>query len=283
MIIDPATALTAAIDNSTKVANTPLFTTIIDKMVGFKISEWKAQGDTIKKQILDGYDDAKSKGLGIQYVSAFRSNTNLINICTKAAKYINSQAENNMDIDNDVFWGLIDHAKTISSDEMQDLIAKVLAGEYNTPGTYSMSTLQILKSLGKDELEKFAFMASFYLPEQGFIKDFFTMTKESIAVRKEVGLRYNDFLEMQNLGLIQSGDYTVTITLKKDSLTEFPYPRGFIVVKADKDLIDWRFPSCYELTTAGKQILQHLDIHESAPFKAWLGEFLRQQGLIIQQ
>ena len=85
---NPATALTTAIEDSAKVANTPLFSTVIDKLLGFKISEWGAQGDAIKKQILDGYEEAKHRGLGFQYVSAFRSNANLINIGRKATKYI---------------------------------------------------------------------------------------------------------------------------------------------------------------------------------------------------
>ena len=32
---------------------------------------------------------------------------------------------------------------------MQELIAKIIAGEYNSPGTYSMFTLQVVKMLGK--------------------------------------------------------------------------------------------------------------------------------------
>ncbi len=43
-MIDPTIALTSAIENSTKVANTPLFSTVIDRLLGFKISEWNAQG-----------------------------------------------------------------------------------------------------------------------------------------------------------------------------------------------------------------------------------------------
>ena len=74
---DPTSALTTAIANSIKVANTPLFLTVIGKMLGFKISEWGAQGEAIKRQILDGYEEAKQKGMGIQHVSVFRENANV--------------------------------------------------------------------------------------------------------------------------------------------------------------------------------------------------------------
>ena len=49
---NPATALTTAIEDPAKVANTPLFSTVIDKLLGFKISEWGAQGDAIKNKYL---------------------------------------------------------------------------------------------------------------------------------------------------------------------------------------------------------------------------------------
>lgn len=279
---DPATiALTSALDNSTKVANTPLFATVIDRMFGFKISEWGAQGETIKRQISDGYEEAKQKGLGVQYVSAFRSNANLINMSVKATKYITSETKNAIEIDNDVFWGLLDHSKLVSNEEMQELIAKILAGEYNAPGTYSMSTLQILKSLGRDELENFSLLGSVYLPDHGFLRAFFNMAKEALDVRKKIGLDYASFLEMQNLGLIQSGGYTMSVSVGKDKIFNMEYGNGSIIIKALEDKKDWNFPECYQLTSAGKQIRQHLDKRESPDFREWLKNYLKKEGFEV--
>jgi len=42
-MVDPTLALTTAIENATKVANTPLFTTVIDRITGFRISKWAAE------------------------------------------------------------------------------------------------------------------------------------------------------------------------------------------------------------------------------------------------
>lgn len=276
---DPATtALTSALDNSTKVANTPLFATVIDRLLGFKISEWSAQGDVIKKQILDGYEDAKQKGLGVQYVSAFRSNANLINTSIKAAKYITTEREGDIEMDNDVFWGLIEHSKTVSSEEVQELIAKILAGEYNSPGTYSMSTLQILKSLGKENLEKLAFFSSFYLLGYGFLKDLFSMEESALTVRKEVGMNYSDFLELQNLGLVQAGDYTMQVNVAEGELVGFHTNATIHAFKATRELKNWRFPSCYKFTDAGNQISQHLIPVKSQVFEEWLVKFFVGKG-----
>lgn len=56
-------SLAKAIDSATNVANTPLFTTIIDKVTGFKLSEWSAEGEIRKKLLHDEYEMAKENGI----------------------------------------------------------------------------------------------------------------------------------------------------------------------------------------------------------------------------
>jgi len=279
---DPTLALTAAIENATKVANTPLFTSVIDKVTGFKISKWAAEGEVRKKQIHDEYENQKSNGIvGVQYISALRSTTNLINTAIKTTEYIEEGKTNEIKIENDFFWGMIEHAKEISNEEIQELIAKILAGEYNSPGTYSMNTLQILKSLGKNDLEKFSLLGVSYLPDHGFVRGFFGMEKNSLEARTKIGLDYADFLEMQNLGLIQSGDYTISVNMEKEKVFKMTYANGLIKIKALEDKKDWNFPSCYQLTTAGKQIWQHLEKKESEVFRDWLKDYLKKEGIEV--
>lgn len=98
--------------------------------------------------------------MGMQYIEYMRNTENLIETAVKSSKYIDPNKPNDIKMDNDFFWNTIEYAKTVSSDEIQELVAKIIAGEYNEPGKYSMSTLQILKMLGKNELELFEKMCS---------------------------------------------------------------------------------------------------------------------------
>ena len=96
---EPATtgALAAAIDRADKVASTPFFTTIIDKVTGFKISQWAAEGEVRKKIIHDEYEKAKKDGIGsIQYIATLRGTTNLIETAVKSAKYIDAKKANDI-------------------------------------------------------------------------------------------------------------------------------------------------------------------------------------------
>lgn len=118
MAMGPASLVTA-IDNASKVANTPLYTTIIDRMLGFKISKWAAEGEVRKKLIHDEYEKAKESGLiGVEYIKNLRHTTNLIETAVKSSKYIDPNKTNDIEMDNDFFWNTIEHAKTVSNDEM---------------------------------------------------------------------------------------------------------------------------------------------------------------------
>ncbi len=270
-MIDPTTALTAAIENSTKVANTPIFSTVIDKLLGFKVSEWKAQGDAIKKHIADGYEEAKQKGLGLQYVSAFRENTNLINISTKAAQYVNQEKENDIDMDNDVFWGLIDHSKNISNDEMQDLIAKIIAGEYNVPGTYSMSTLQTIKMLGKNELELFEKMATLIVNGDQIPHNIFTLPESIKGIMAQLGLDFGSLQLLQNLGLVLPNDMRRSMRNPNKLPFEISYFDKNIIFNPENDnFIDIQMPNYYGLSPVGKQILRHLKPKFDNNYYEWL-------------
>lgn len=275
-MIDPTTALTTAIENSTNVANTPLFSTVIDKLLGFKISEWNAQGGVIKKHILDGYDEAKEKGLAIQYVSAFRSNTNLINIGARAAKYIDSSKPSEVGIENDVFWGFIDHAKGISNDEMQELIAKIIAGEYNAPGTYSMSMLQIIKMLGKSELELFEKMCSLLINGDQIPQDLFSLPENAKEFMNELAVDFGSLQLLQSLALFLPNDMTRSM--------ENPEKKNFRTVYFDKAImfspitpddvntLKISMPGFFGLSPVGKQLLKHLNPKPNENYFNWLKE-----------
>lgn len=251
---------------------------LVDKMTGFKLSQWSAQGKKAYEKEIIEWEKEKNLIMAFNQAETARKVNNFLSVAEKASKYVDQSKEFLIKDDNDVFWGLLEHSKTISNEEVQELIAKIVAGEYNSPGGCSMSTLHVLKSLSKKEIEKFAFLASFYLPGCGFFDDFFNMGEKSLSVRTRLNINYADFLELQNLGLIQSGNYTRTVTEKKDSTFIISYCDKKIILKTTKDFDKWNFPACHELTEAGKEILKYLNITKSSAFQEWLKDFFEEKG-----
>jgi len=269
---DPATALTMAIGNATKVANTPFFTTLIDKALGFKISQWAAEGEVRKKIIHDEYEKAKENGIvGVQYISTLRSVTNLIDTAVKSTKYIESNKVNEIKMDNDFFWNAIDHSKAVSAEEVQELIAKIIAEEYNVPGSCSMSTLQVIKMLGKKELKLFEKIGSLLLDKSQTPKLLFTGESNVRELMSSIGVDFGIFQNLQSLGLFLPNDMSQKI--------ENPEKKNFRLQYFDKQLIftpesnsegTIQIPGFYGLSTAGTQILQHLNPTYIEDYYIWL-------------
>ncbi len=282
--MDPTTAqIIKKMDEIATPAIQGFLPTLIDKMTGFKLSQWSAQGKQAYEKEMIEWEKEKNLIMAFSQAETNRKVNNFLSVAEKASKYVDQSKEFSVKDDNDVFWGLLEHSKTISNEEVQDLVAKIIAGEYNSPGGCSMSTLHVLKSLSKKELDNFAFFASFYLPGQGFFREFFDMKEKTLSVRTKLNISYADFLELQNLSLIQSGDFTISVNLKKDSKFAISYYDEKLIFKATKDFEKWNFPTCYELTKAGKEILQHLSTTKSDDFRDWLKDILVEKGFEYQE
>lgn len=253
-------SLTTAIDNASKVANTPLFTTVIDKLTGFKISQWSAEGEVRKKLIHDEYQKAKESGIiGMQYIENLRHTTNLIDTATKSAKYIDPDKVNEIEMDNDFFWNTIEHAKTISNEEMQELVAKIIAGEYNEPGTYSMSTLHTLKTLGKQELELFEKMCSLCINLNQIPAHIFSLPADIKPLMNSLNLDFGSLQTLQCLGLILPNSMTQILPNpeKKNYRVDY-FDKLIRFTPIHETNFDISLPEFYQLSNTGKQISQHL-------------------------
>ena len=86
--------------------------------------------------------------------------SNLENTIIKALSYLNEDASP-QDMDNDWIKNHIDKCKHISDDNMQELWAKILAGEANNPGSYSKKTVNILGDLEQTEAQVFTALCNF--------------------------------------------------------------------------------------------------------------------------
>lgn len=265
-------SLTTAIDNASKVANTPLFTTIIDKITGFRISQWAAEGEVRKKLIHDEYEKAKSNGImGVQYIENLRHTTNLIDTAVKSSKYIDPEKSNDIKMDNDFFWNTIEHAKTISNEEMQELIAKIIAGEYNKPGTYSMSTLQTLKMLGKHELDLFERICSLCINSDQIPEDVFSLPENIKSVMDSLNIDFGSLQELQNLGLFLPNDMARSIENGDKKNFEINYLGRQILFKPTHETnVLILIPSFFGLSNTGKQILLHLNPQFIDDYYNWL-------------
>jgi Protein of unknown function (DUF2806) len=74
--------------------------------------------------------------------------------------------------DEDWTARFFDYAKNISSEQMQEVWGRILAGEIKQPGSYSLKTLDIARNITKkdaESFEKIAAMSFATIPEDVFL------------------------------------------------------------------------------------------------------------------
>ncbi len=154
---------------------------------------------------------------------------------------------------------------------MQELIAKIVAGEYNAPGTYAMSTLQIIKMLGKNELELFEKICGLLIDNEIIPEELFALGDNVKEMMNKIGIDFGSLQTLQSLGLFLPNDMTRSI--------ENPEKKNFAIQYFDKQIIftpenenfaKIKLPGFYELSIVGKQILKHLNPAYIEDYFVWL-------------
>lgn len=146
-------------------------------------------------------------------------------------------------IDDDWLNVFEKYAEDASTERLQDLWAKILAGEIRKPKSFSLKTLRFVAELDQDVARTFerysdAIVSRHFIPTQRGLK----------------GKPFTDLLQMQDAELIAGvgANLTNTYTLKSAPIP-FMYPQNrFVVVEGDQG-VDVKIP-CVLLTKVGREI-----------------------------
>lgn len=168
---------------------------------------WEIEERVIREQIslLDALGQA----------DRYNEYRNLYNVLTKAIPKI-SYTGDDMPIDPDKLKRLKDLSKEFESDDLQEIVAKIIAWEYNNPGKYSLQTMAVVKNLTKSDLDLFTkaswliihFITRSKLNSKnnvGFIfGTLFSLWRDTRLKIKSQWFTYNDYLHLRELWLISS-------------------------------------------------------------------------------
>jgi len=124
---------------------------------------------------------------------------NMEAITGKAIPLLQDDSDPNR-IEDDWVTNFFDKSRIVSDIEMQDLWSAILAGEANTPGTYSKRTVNFLGDLDKRDAELFMTLCSF-----GWFIDKFTplIFDMDAAIYNDNGLNFDKLSHLDSIGLIQ--------------------------------------------------------------------------------
>lgn len=199
-----------------------------------------------------------------------RGFNNFSNVLMKFAGHVTDQPSSPPKDDNDFFWNMWEHAKSVSDEHIQDLIAKILADEYQQPNTHSISTLKRLEYCDRETIEKIGTLNRIVLNgyvitnQQSFLGGgLFTHSEKYMPVLKDIDFYFKDFLELQTLGFIHVESSSGKTTVKKGETRTLSYMGKHLIFKAVDD-VDAAFPSGLKVGKDFEKISRFLDVKESS-------------------
>ena len=163
---------------------------------------------------------------GVITYSEYYKARNFSKIAKKADKYFSDKGYSvKKGYEFDWFVRFYEAAGNISDENMQDIWAKILAGEINNPSSYSLRLIDILKNLSKKDAER---VRSVY--------DHAVLICDTLCIpnyteyMEHCGIKYSDIMFLNELGLIfNDSTITLNVSVTKDKGI-FVYNDKFVVL-----------------------------------------------------
>jgi Protein of unknown function (DUF2806) len=128
---------------------------------------------------------------------------NMEQITKKAFPQLEDKSDPSM-MDDDWVTNFFDKSRIVSDTEMQELWASVLAGESNSPGTYSKRTVNFLGDLDKKDAELFVALCGFGWNFGNFTPLIFDA---QAIIYNDKRINFSTLSHLDSIGLIQFDDF----------------------------------------------------------------------------
>lgn len=226
---------------------------------------------TLEERATDriNYQEAK-KQLNIESITAYA-----------AEELKNEEPVSNEPLDEDWTTRFFNIAEDISSDEMQALWGRILAGEIKQPKSYSLRTLELLKNLSKKEAEVFMKFGQLAIISGNisFILNF----KDEKLLEEKYQLNFSERLLLEELGFITANDLQFKMMPNPDQNAQTVFRIGNTCVIAERTKgTPQQNLQVLVFTKIGQELLQLINFAPQLDYLQLLASKIRRDGVQIK-
>lgn len=178
-------------------------------------------------------------------------------------------------IDDDWLFRWRDNASQVSSEKLQSLWGKLLAGELRQPGSFSLRTLEFIKHLSQEDAKKIEKIAPFVISNEIIMR----LDDDFLASQ---GISFSFLLEMQEIGILSSVDgFGLTAHYKSTRPDIFEHAivsfSKTLIVKSDdaNKALDIKLA---QITTIGRQLISLGKFSTNEAYLRNAGEKIKSMG-----
>lgn len=179
--------------------------------------------------------------------------SNFLSIAQKADEEYSKMPHNDpkATYDFDWFMRFYEAVGNISDEEMQRVWAKILAGEVNMPGSFSLETLDVVRNLSKQDAELFTKICKHCIqssPQCLFLPNYDNYLEKC-------GITFSDILRLDEIGLVNSSGFiSLVLTIDNEHPVSIINQGLIMLIAATNEKIKTGSINEYPFTRIGDEI-----------------------------
>jgi hypothetical protein len=168
-----------------------------------RVAKAEAEAEIIKAQAEIEVTDLQRRALVRFVAEEAKKQDNIEKITQKAIPEL-EKSSRPQDVEDDWIANFFDMCRIVSDEEMQSLWAKVLAGEANSPGTYSKRTVNFLGSLDKTDAQLFTSLCGYCWVIGDFVPLIFHVHQQIYNRRS---INFSTLNHLDDIGLVSFNNF----------------------------------------------------------------------------
>lgn len=164
-----------------------------------RVAKAEAQADRVRAEGQIEVSDLQRRAFHRFLEEEGRKQKNIEDITQKALPLLEDNSRPN-EVEDDWITNFFDRCRLISDDEMQGLWSRVLAGEANSPGTYSKRTVNFLSDLDKNDADLFTRLCGFVWLIEDLVPLIYDQDEK---IYNQHGIAFEALSHLDSIGLIQ--------------------------------------------------------------------------------
>lgn len=264
------------LDGFSNVANN-----LIDKLS--TAVSWVVTNETPKKVAIDtyikdiqnsDYDPLTKAALISNAKKTIKEYSNQVQIVQKAISLLTENSDPKS-LDDDWLNEFMDKARLVSDEEFQIIWARILAGEIERNNSFSIRTLDRIKSMSKKEAETFSKIATLAIGDSN--RKYIIDNKQ---INEKHGIGLDDIITLEECGLMSAQALTLTTTVidDKPSILECDGLYAGVIKSKDGSKIEIS-RSIYTFTQSGKELLNVLNVERDKDYLLDVLKMIKQKNI----
>lgn len=209
-------------------------------------------------------EDIVAKYIEIRNKQKFENTASIIQ---KAEQQFNEGEQVSSEpVDKDWLNRFLDYAEGVSEEEMQNIWAKILAGEVKQPKSFSLRTLNVLRNMTKEDAELFVEVSKYVFGGQNILNEKSIIQLESI-------LKLND----NGLVLLESLSYIVKLPSQGKISLKLTGDKQ-LYIDSNESVDKKVYISIYALSKAGEELYKIVETNISSEVIQFIANKIKSEG-----